>query len=158
MGRSRKVSCTSQPGSSSSGTSGRGTAPAAGGLTGKHKQQPLARGGGVGAAALRPLAQAVPATAGLRLGDGGATALAVETPAVIRALQLTALVEAALAEGHQAVGADISEGAPLAGGGIPPEHQVLIQEGEGEGAAGIQILQAATAYHCCCQCRRQRSS
>ena len=111
------------------------------GVASKPEQQALGRGRGVAVA----LGAVACAGCGRRLrfglGDGGALAAAVEAPAVIRALQFTLLVDAALAEGHEPVGADIGEGAPLLGRLVPPEHQVAAQQGEAPGCRRVQILQ-----------------
>ena len=106
-------------------------------VAGKNKQQPLGAGCGVAAAG----AAGVGAACGFGLGDRRAAALGVETPTVIRALQLTPLVEAAFAQGHEPVGADVGKGAPLLACSVPPQHQIHLQQGEGRGAARVEILQ-----------------
>ena len=68
-------------------------------------------------------------------------AVAIETPAVVRALQLAGVVDAPLGERHQPVGTDIFKGLPTVSGTVPPEHQVFAQQGEGPGPGAIQVPQ-----------------
>ena len=108
------------------------------GRSGEHKQQPLGLGGGIAAAGA---AFGAGGHTRLRLGNGGALARAVKTPAVIRAFQLAGAVQAPFREGHQPVRADIGKGAPTALQAIEPEHQVLLQQGEGAGLGRVQVLE-----------------
>ena len=108
------------------------------GLAGKHKQQPLGLGGGVAQAGA---AVGAGGEARLRLGNGGALAASVETPAVIGAFQLAGAVEAPLRQGHQPVRADIGKGTPTGLLSVEPEHQVLLQQGEGGGLGRVQVLE-----------------
>ena len=70
-------------------------------------------------------------------------ALSVETPAVIRTFQEPFVIDSAFAEGHKPVGANIGEHAPgaLFSLGVPPDHQVSLQQGEAVGLAAIQVLE-----------------
>ena len=89
--------------------------------------------------ALRSLLLRGPVSGGL--GDGGAMAIAAKGPAVVGAFQLAIVVEPSFREGHQTVGAYICKGTPLLAGLIPPQHEVIAEQGEGGGAATIEIGQ-----------------
>ena len=106
-------------------------------LAGENKQQALGRGSGMGAAGTAGIAAGAGGGLRFRLGNGGAMAFAVKTPTVVGALQLTPFVDAALAKGHLAVGADVGEGAPLARPGVPPQNEILAKQGERGGSQRV---------------------
>ena len=106
-------------------------------LAGENKQQALGRGSGMGAAGTAGIAAGAGGGLRFRLGNGGAMAFAVKTPTVVGALQLTPFVDAALAKGHLAVGADVGEGAPLARPGFPPQNEILAKQGERGGSQRV---------------------
>ena len=78
-----------------------------------------------------------------RLRHALALAVAIETPAVVRAFEQPVVIDPPFAERHQTVGADIGEHPPAVVGGIPPDHQIPLQQREPTRRFGVEVLQIA---------------
>ena len=105
-----------------------------------HKQQPLSAGGRQAGAAGAPTVR-LGVLQGL--GDQTTLALTVETPTVVRAFELTCLVDAPLTQGNEPMGADVGKDAPAVLHAVPPDDQIALQQGEAIGPLRIQIRQVA---------------
>ena len=90
---------------------GQGNGGGGRGVARENEQQALGFGGGKAAAGGTPLGGAA---ARFGLGNAAAEAVAIETPAVVGAFELTILIDAPFREGHQPMGAEIREGPPTA--------------------------------------------